>query len=40
VVVVVGDVAGVVVLYVPGLCVYVSQIEGPLPSSFHALSIW
>src|SRR5262245_51900797 len=24
----------------PGVCAYVSQIDGPLPSSFHAPSIW
>src|SRR5262245_56259422 len=24
----------------PGSCVYVSQIDRPLPSSFHAPSIW
>src|SRR5262245_28039296 len=27
-------------LILPGVCAYVSQIDGPLPSSFHAPSIW
>jgi hypothetical protein len=27
-------------LILPGVCAYVSQIEAPLPSSFHAPSIW
>src|SRR5262245_10577301 len=27
-------------LMFPGLCVYVSQMDRPLPSSFHAPSIW
>ena len=39
-VLVVGDVAGVAVRIFPGVWANVSQIDSPLPSSFHAPSTW